>query len=268
MIGYGLFGGIKMLVSILVVVALSLIAERAGPRFAGIVAGYPLGAAISLFFIGVEINPEFAARSAIFTTAGLAATVTFVGGYLLGLRWADGRSLPVALAFSILPALAAYGLAAGLIFAMPINWISAPLIALLSIAAAGRVFRTIPDAMIQQRIRLSFSVTLLRAVFAAGVILAITTAARFVGPGWAGLFSAFPITMLPLLVIIQATYQPAHVRTIIRNVPRGLGSLLVYTLAVAATYPHLGIAWGTILGYMGATAYLVLLESVNYRMSS
>jgi len=267
-IGYGLFSGIKMLVSILVVVALSLIAERAGPRFAGIVAGYPLGAAISLFFIGVEVSPEFAARSAIFTTAGLAATVTFVGGYLLGLRWADGRSLPVALTFSILSAMAAYGLAVGLILAMPINWISAPLIALLSIAVAIRVFRAIPDSVIQNRIRLSFSATLLRAVFAAGVILAITTAARLVGPDWAGLFSAFPITMLPLLVIIQATYQPAHVRTIIRNVPRGLGSLLVYTLTVAGTYPHLGIAWGTILGYLGATAYLVLLESVNHRMSA
>jgi hypothetical protein len=267
-ISHGLFSGIKMLVSILVVVTLSLIAERAGPRFAGIVAGYPLGAAISLFFIGVEISPEFAARSAIFTTAGLAATVAFVGGYLLGLRWADGHSLPAALTFSIGSAMAAYGLAVGLILAIPINGISAPLIALLSIAVAVRVFRAIPDTVIRNRIRLSFSATVLRAVFAAAVILAITTAARLVGPDWAGLFSAFPITMLPLLVIIQVTYQPAHVRTIIRNVPRGLGSLLIYTLTVAATYPHLGIAWGTILGYLGATAYLVLLESVNHRMSA
>jgi hypothetical protein len=66
--------------------------------------------------------------------------------------------------------------------------------------------------MIQQRTRLSFSVTLLRAVFAAGIIPAITTAA-------------------------------------------------------VSTYPHPGIALVTILGYLGATAYLVLLESVNYRMS-
>jgi hypothetical protein len=101
--------------------------------------------------------------------------------------------------------------------------------------------------------------TLLRAVFAALVILAITGAARMVGPGWAGLFSAFPITMLPLLAIIQFTYRPAHGRTVIKNVPRGLGALLTYCLAVAAAYENLGVAWGTILGYLVATIYLVIL---------
>jgi hypothetical protein len=70
------------------------------------------------------------------------------------------------------------------------------------------VFRRIPNVKIRQRIRLGVNVALLRAVFAALVILAITTMAGAVGPRWAGLFSAFPITMLPLLVIVQFTYEP------------------------------------------------------------
>ena len=260
MISFGLFPVIKVLVSILVVVLLSLIAERAGPRVAGVVSGYPLGAAISLFFIGIEIDPAFAARSAIFTAAGLSATVAFVGGYLLGLKAAEGRRRIPALLLALLPALAAYGLTAGLLSVIPINWMSAPLIAMASMVLANRVFRTIPDTPIREKIQLSAAATLLRALFAALVILVITTMASLVGPGWAGLFSAFPITMLPLLVIIQFTYQPAHVRTIIKNVPRGLGSLLAYALVVAATYTDLGVAWGTVLGYLTATLYLVVLE--------
>jgi hypothetical protein len=43
-------------------------------------------------------------------------------------------------------------------------------------------------------------------------------------------------------------------------VPRGLGALLTYTLVVAATYEGLGITWGTVLGYLAATLYLVALE--------
>jgi hypothetical protein len=129
-----------------------------------------------------------------------------------------------------------------------------------SMILADRVFRTIPDTAIHAKIQLGFGVTLLRALFAALVILMITTAARTVGPEWAGLFSAFPITMLPLLVIIQFTYQPAHVRTIIKNIPRGLGSLLIYALVVATTYTDLGIVWGTLLGYLAATMYLLILE--------
>ena len=56
------------------------------------------------------------------------------------------------------------------------------------------------------------------------------------------------------------TYRPDHVRTIIKNVPRGLQSLLVYVMIVAATYNFLGIAWGTLLAYAAATAYLLILE--------
>jgi len=227
---------------------------------AGIASGYPLGAAISLFFIGFELGPAFAARSAVYTAAGLTATVAFVGGYLAGLRLAEGRRRPLALILAVLPALAAYGVAAGALSLLPINRVSAPLIAMASMIAANRLFRRIPDTAIRQTIRLSLGVTLLRALFAALVILLITGAARLVGPDWAGLFSAFPITMLPLLVIIQFTYEPAHVRTVIKNVPRGLGALLIYALVVAASYEDLGIGWGTVLGYLVATAYLVILE--------
>jgi hypothetical protein len=256
---FGFFPVIKVLVSVLVVILLSLIAERAGPRVAGVVSGYPLGAAISLFFIGIEIDPAFAARSAVFTAAGLSATVAFVGGYLLGLKAAEGRRRVPALLLALLPALTAYGLAAAVLSAIPINRVSAPSIALTSMVVADRVFRTIPDAAIHQKIQIGATGTLLRALFAALIILVITTVARVVGPGWAGLFSAFPITMLPLLVIIQYTYRPAHVRTIIKNVPRGLGALLTYALVVAVTYADLGIAGGTLLGYLAATLYLVIL---------
>ncbi|MBR9979493.1 MAG: hypothetical protein KFF50_00555 [Desulfatitalea sp.] len=265
MITIGLYTAIKVVASILVVLLLSLIAERIGPRFAGVVSGYPLGAAISLFFIGLEQGAGFAAHSAIFAAGGLAATVAFVAGYLLGLRGAEGRRRFSALAMAVLSAFCAYGLAAWGLSVLALNWLGAPAIALLAIILGNRLFRAVPEVAIQQKMRLGIAITLLRALFAAVVILAITTAAHAVGPRWAGLFSAFPITMLPLLVIIQATYQPAHVRTIIRNIPRGLISLLVYTLTVAATYPKLGIAAGTLVGYLGATVYLVAMEMHRQR---
>ena len=165
MISAGLLAAIKILVSVLMVVILSLIAEWAGPRVAGIASGYPLGAAISLFFIGLELGPSFAARSAVFTAAGLAATVAFVGGYLAGLNLAEGRRRPTAIILAILPAMAAYGLTAWMLSRIPMTWISAPVIAAGSMLVAGRLFRRIPDAAIRQTIRLGPGVTLVRAAF-------------------------------------------------------------------------------------------------------
>ena len=259
MIELSLFTLIKAAGSILVVVLLSLIAEWASPRVAGIASGYPLGAALSLFFYGVENGRGFAARSALFTAAGLAATVAFVSGYLLGIRLAQNRSRYLALPASILLGLAAYGSAAWLLSFVQVGWLSAPMIAVAAIALAAWSFRRIPDVKIRARIRLGYAVAFFRAGFAAAVILIITSVAAAVGPRWAGIFSAFPITMLPLLAIIQSTYQPDHVRTIIKNVPRGLGSLLVYAMVVAAATTSVGIGWATVLGYLAATLYLILI---------
>lgn len=260
MIELSLFTLIKVLVSILIVVVLSLIAEWAGPRVAGIASGFPLGAAISLYFIGLENGAKFAAAGALYTAAGLAATVAFVAGYLLGIRLAGHRRLWVAVPTSISLGLAAYALAAGALSLVSVNRVSASLIAIVVILLAAWNFRRIPDVKIRKRIRLGYGVAFIRAGFAAAVILVITTMAEMIGPRWAGIFSAFPITMLPLLAIIHTTYRPEHVRTIIKNVPRGLGSLVVYAMVIAAAYPRVCIVWGTLLGYLAATAYLVVLE--------
>lgn len=258
MISFALMPVIKIVVSALFVVGLALIAERVGPRAAGIISGYPLGAAITLFFIGIEISPVFAARSAEYTAAGLVATLGFVTGYLQGLKWSAGRGRIAEIGFSVLSALAAYGLTAWMLSLLPFNLIGAVFIAAAAIALADRWFRAIADMRIADTIRMGVGVTLARAAFAAFIILAVTTAAHAVGPSWAGLFSAFPSTMLPLLVIIHFTYQPGHVRTIIKNVPRGLQSLLVYVIVVALVYPGLGVVWGTLAAYGTATAYLLV----------
>jgi hypothetical protein len=260
MIELGLFTLIKVLVSILIVVLLSLIAERAGPRVAGIASGFPLGAAISLAFIALENGSAFAAAGALYTAAGLAATVAFVTGYLAGIRLADGLTRWLGLAASIGLGLVGYMLAAIVLSFIPVNRFSAPAVAVAVIGLAGWRFRRIPDVQIRERIRLGYKVAFVRAGFAAAVILVITTLAEAIGPRWAGIFSAFPITMLPLMAIIQATYRPEHVRAIIKNVPRGLGSLVVYAMVIYAAYPLAGIGLGTLMGYLAATAYLIVME--------
>jgi len=72
---------IKMTIAVLVTLLLSILAEVVSPRFAGIVSGYPLGAGITLFFVGLEISPGFAAESALHTSAGLVATQVFAYTY-------------------------------------------------------------------------------------------------------------------------------------------------------------------------------------------
>jgi|SRR5680860_682423 len=76
----------KLVISIGIVLGLSLVAERVSARMAGMLAGYPLGTAIALYFIGLEISPAFATESAVHTLAGFSATLALSAGYLIGAR--------------------------------------------------------------------------------------------------------------------------------------------------------------------------------------
>ena len=106
---------IKVLTTVGIVLALSLVAERAGPRMAGILSGYPLGVALTLFFIGIEISPDYAAQSAVFAIAGLCATQAFVFVYYLVSRRLEKGGIAV----STLAATAGYLCAAAALRPIP-----------------------------------------------------------------------------------------------------------------------------------------------------
>jgi hypothetical protein len=244
---------LKLTVSIVVVLALSVIAERVTPRIAGIVSGYPAGLAINLFFFGYEISPAFAAESALYSAVGLLATLSFIFCYyLVSLRLRRN----VIFISSLLSFCAYLAVVLGTRH-IPVNYTSALLVPVVSIFLFLYLFRRIRNSTIEERVSLTFRVLLLRALVAAGIVLIVTSMAHFVGPAYAGLFAAFPSTLFPLMLIIHATYDVGHVHTIIKNYPIGLGSLVVYSLAVSLTYQQHGILKGTLISFAAATIYLI-----------
>ncbi len=91
------------------------------------------------------------------------------------------------------------------------------------------------------------------------MILVIIATANFVGSRWAGLFSAFPSTLFPLILIVHLTYDKAHVHTIIKNFPLGMGSLITYLLCVSIVYPVSGIYIGTVISLAAASVFPITL---------
>jgi len=251
----------KIGVTVGMVLALSLVAERVSPRLAGVLSGYPLGAAIALFFIGLEISPEFAARSAVYTLAGLAASQVFVYCYFM----ASSRFSRCSALASSATAMAGYFAAAWLLHPIPFSRAAGVLTAAASISLFAFLLRRVPNVAIARSVRFTPAVLLLRAGLAAALIVAITTAAKAVGPAWAGLFSAFPTALFPLLLIVHITYDKAHVHTIIKNFPPGLGSLIAYGVSVSYFYPAWGVGWGTLVAFGIATLYLLVYGAVIAR---
>jgi hypothetical protein len=139
------------------------------------------------------------------------------------------------------------------------------LIAAAAILGFGALFRKIPNTRIAEKLRLGPRVLLFRAALAALIILSIIGTANLVPPNWAGLFSAFPSTVFPLIFIIHSAYGAEQAHTIIKNLPTGLWSLVLYTLTISFAYPRFGIYWGTLIGYAVASAYLFGLAALRWR---
>ncbi|MBZ9540099.1 hypothetical protein KGQ90_14315 [Modicisalibacter tunisiensis] len=244
----------KLLVSIGVVLGLSLVAERLSTRVAGLLSGYPLGTAIALFFIGVEIGPGFAAESAVHTLAGFTATLALGGGYLLcGRR--DG--LPGVLLGTV-GGLLAWLAASAVLAAIDFTRVSGTLTTLAAIALFIGLYRGIPERPASGRRAFSWAALAFRAGLAAAIIFLITGLAHVLPAAWAGLLSAFPVTMFPFLVILHLTHGAGPTATVIKHYPAGLGSLLSYALCVSLTYDEWGLAAGTLAGFAAATLWLLV----------
>lgn len=251
---------LKIIVSVAFVVGLSIIVDKVSPRVAGILAGYPTGSAITLFFFGLENGAEFASRSSLFNVAGLIAMQTFIYIYYRA-------SIKLNLFFSSLIALTGYLVVVSIIKASGISGILPIVISALSIPVFLYLFKPIENIKVNNRVDLSGKILFIRAVIASSIILLITGIANGIGSTWAGLFSAFPVTLFPLIIIVHLTYDAKHVHTVIKNVPLGIPSLLLYSLTVFIAYPAIGIYFGTVAAYAVATTYLVIYRRLSNRYS-
>jgi len=252
---------IKLLVAIFVVLGLSIVTEKVSPMIAGILAGLPTGSAITLFFIALQNGMGFASSAAIYNMIGLVAMQALLLAYYLASRRFAKHALLLSAFFSIL----GYLIVAYLLHFLVLDPLFAVLLPLASIPVFIYLFRGIENSRIKTPIKIGPAVILGRAVAAALIILGVTEAARFVGPAWAGLLTAFPTTTFPLLLIVHRTYDVEHVHTIIKNFPRGLASLIAYSLAVSLAYPVLGLYWGTAAAFASALAVCIVLYMIHLK---
>ncbi len=245
----------KTLITILFVLLLSLIAEYINPKISGIISGIPTGTALILFFYGLEQGPEFASESSLFNLVGMLSMQVFIFIYLK----ISTNNTRTNMLISSLVAIIGYVIIILFLKQFQFNLITALIIPIISIPLFNYLFEKINNTVIKDRIKLSTKVLFVRAILASIVIISVTSIAHLIGPEWAGLFSAFPTTLFPLILIVHNTYGREHVHTIIKNVPKGQWCIVIYIISIFFLYPSLGIYVGTLIAFFLVTFYLVAL---------
>ncbi len=243
----------KIVVTMLAVLGLSFVAEKISARLAGLLAGYPIGTAIILHFYGLEYGAGFAADAAVFNLCGLLASqcLAYVYCRAAARRMSLAATSLLALGGYLLPALVLSQARPTRLTALAVAVAATALFCLLLRGRTGR-----PAAVL-----CAWSPGLVagRLLFTAALVLAVTGIADRVGPAWAGLFSAFPVALYPLVFLLHREHGPEIVQDLLARFPFGLWSVIAYSLVVSRAYPVAGVAWGTLLGFAAATIVLAAM---------
>jgi len=243
----------KIFVTMLAVLGLSFVAEKISVRLAGLLSGYPIGTAIILHFYGLEYGAEFAADAAIFNLCGLLASQCFAYTYYR----VSQRTASLFVTSTL--ALAGYLLPSLVVSQTSPTRLSALVIAISATTLFCILFRGNKAKQMVTPQAWSSRLVAGRLIFTASLVLIVTEFADTVGPGWAGLFSAFPVALYPLVFLLHQEYGPETAQNILGNFPYGLWSVIAYALTVSLVYPLCGVILGTLLGFAVATAVLAII---------
>ncbi len=253
---------VKIFVTVVVILLLAAVAEFSSSRLAGVLAGYPIGTAIVLYFYGLEQGVDFASASATYNLVGMVPTLVFACCYLAVLRKAPDCT-------PLIPSITALGgyLATGLFLGQfRFGQEAAFCITVAAILLAGHLARPKGATPPGSPFALHGGNALLQGDHGCLPGGVDHVSCGWVGPRWAGLLSAFPLALYPLLLMIHLQYGSSQASAILSSFPSGLWSVLSYSLTVAHAYPAYGLFRGTLCGFAVATACLLLFNIKTFYM--
>jgi hypothetical protein len=225
-----------------------------GERWGGLLLGLPLSTALTLSYCLWEHGPHYATRAAEAGLLGLGATAAFAAATARCLS----RSRRLALAV-------AAGATAYMVAALVVRGVGAwltslsVLLSLGLIVAGHRAVRGLSgragEYAAGRRLSPGWKL-LLRTAIPVACLAAILLLARSAEASWAGLFGAFPCSMLAVLVLADLEAGPGPAVELLQTYPIGRCSTLAFLAAFALLTPVLGPVAGYMVGYGAAGCVL------------
>ncbi|PZE21699.1 hypothetical protein [Paenibacillus xerothermodurans] len=252
---------IKLIISVFIIVGLAEISKRTSPQVGGIIAGLPLGTGLSIYFISYEQGVGFAVAGMPWGIAGLAASLICCLTYLITARGAARGSRVLAIGYPTAASIAVFAGAGAILFSLEMN-------VLHSTAAFAAVFVLnlfIVNKLVNTQPHLSKSVSsilelVMRGIIVGLILLFITSIAAVVGSKWAGIFSSFPSTLFPLILLLHYEHGKDLFPHVIRGFSYSVSTLLVFYLAYLHLVPAYGLNVGFLLVYAVCALYLCSLR--------
>ena len=249
---------VKSIAVVALVLSLSYIAEEVSPKVSGILSGLPVGSSITLLFFAVENGVDYVTKVALYNIHGLFAALAFSIGYYISTFYKGKFEIFMSLLISFI----AYLIIAFILAYVPPHVVLTPLIVIALMLIASIYFAKKENFAIDKKVKTSISDIFFRSLLTISIFLVISSLPKYVPSNIAGIFSSFPTILLPLMLIIHFRHSRLQARTVIKNTPFGLSSVVIYSLVVYFAYAKIGIVFGTIVALIASVLYVVIQGKV------
>lgn len=249
---------VKSIAVVALVLSLSYIAEKVSPKVSGILSGLPVGSSITLLFFAVENGVDYVTKVALYNIHGLFAALAFSIGYYISTFYKGKFEIFMSLLISFI----AYLTIAFILAYVPPHVVLTPLIVITLMLIASIYFAKKENFAIDKKVKTSISDIFFRSLLTISIFLVISSLPKYVPSNIAGIFSSFPTILLPLMLIIHFRHSRLQARTVIKNTPFGLSSVVIYSLVVYFAYAKIGIEFGTIVALIASVLYVVIQGKV------
>jgi hypothetical protein len=206
---------VKMAVAAAIVVSCSLLAERAGPLLAAMIATLPISAGPVYVFLALEHDDAFIAAGALGSMGSNLANAGLSLAYvLLAQRHGTVLSLGAGLA-------AWFAVSFGLRVLEP-SVVPAALLTILVYLGLHRLFRPYLAVRPKAAAPRPWFVIPMRAAAVATLAGIVSTISSHVGATWSGVLAAFPIVLSSLIGLLQPRIGGPATAAVIANSALGL----------------------------------------------
>ncbi|MBL8382572.1 MAG: hypothetical protein JNM90_05830 [Burkholderiales bacterium] len=238
---------VKILFPALTVVSATALAERSGPLLAGIVMAMPVSIGPVYVMLALTAPPQFVAASAVGSIAANLAVAAFGTVYVL---LAPRLPMPASLAAALV---AWFGVAASMQHGWhPAAWLLALLGTAALVAATYLTRRALAGRRLLAGAKRWYDLPL-RAVFVGCFAAALVTASQAIGPGWTGMFAAFPLVLTSSIVLLHSRVGAAATAAAIATAIQGI---VAYPAALYLLH-RFCVGWGVWWAMLACLAAIV-----------
>ncbi len=242
---------------------LSLLAERASEKVAGLIISLPATIALGFFFIGWTLSPQAVADIAPMIPLMEGVVMMFTVAYLY-LSKVFSKKLP-SITLSVAGSLIVWFVLAVPLAIFEFSNLFLSLAGYVILAALAYYLITMrPNKKsFHKPLKYTLVQKIWRAVFAGSIITLAVFLSKVSGPFWGGLFTAFPAVFISSLTIVHWHYDSAFLFKVWKNSPLGSLIFTIYPLVSIYTFPAFGIWGGTLTSYLVCLVAFIVLRKLK-----